>query len=66
MYIFIYSAILFALRGYTRGIDMDPRTKILSEDEETVEIVEVIENADDDYNDLDSIDDIIDLNDYIL
>ena len=44
---------------------MDPRTKVLSEDEETVEVVEVIENIDD-YSDLDDEDTIIDLNDYIL
>lgn len=47
---------------------MDPRTKVLSEDEETVEVIEVIENAND-YSDLDDVnldDEIIDLNDYIL
>ena len=46
---------------------MDPRTKILNEDEETVEVIEVIENVDD-YSDLDDNldDEIIDLNDYIL
>lgn len=46
---------------------MDPRTKVLNEDEETVEVIEVIENVDD-YSDLDDnlADEIIDLNDYIL
>ena len=44
---------------------MDPRNKVLTEDEETVEILEVIENADE-YSDLDEQVDIIDLNDYIL
>ena len=47
------------------GIYMDPRNKVLTEDEETVEVVEVIENVDD-YSDLDSEYDIIDLNDYIF
>ena len=47
------------------GIFMDPRTKVLNEDEETVEVVEVIENIDD-YSDLDNEDEIIDLNEYIL
>ena len=49
-------------------MNMDPRTKVLSEDEETVEVIEVIENVDD-YSDLDDDnldDEIIDLNDYIL
>ena len=31
---------------------LDPRDKVLSEDEETVEILEIIENCDD-YSDLD-------------
>ena len=53
------------MRGKLKSIDMDPRTKVLSEDEETVEVVEVIENIDD-YSDLDDEDTIIDLNDYIL
>ena len=47
---------------------MDPRTKVLNEDEETVEVIEVIENVDD-YSDLDDDnldEEIIDLNDYIL
>lgn len=44
---------------------MDPRNKVLTEDEETVEVLEVIENVVD-YSDLDAQDDIIDLNDYIL
>ena len=49
-------------------MNMDPRTKVLNEDEETVEVIEVIENVDD-YSDLDDDnldEEIIDLNDYIL
>ena len=45
--------------------NLDPRTKVLTEDEETVEIIEIIENVDD-YSDLDDEENIIDLNDYIL
>ena len=37
---------------------LDPRNKVLSEDEETVEIVEVIEECED-YSDLDNSDDIL-------
>ena len=44
---------------------LDPRTKILNDDEETVEIVEVIENVDD-YSDLDDSENIIDLDDYLM
>ena len=45
--------------------NLDPRTKVLTEDEETVEIIEIIENVDD-YSDLDDEENIIDLNDYII
>ncbi len=44
-------------------INLDPRTKVLSEDEETVEVVEVIENVDD-YSDIDN-DDVITLDELI-
>ena len=53
------------LKGISGDKSMDPRTKVLNEDEETVEVVEVIENADD-YSDMDDFDEIVDLGEYIL
>ncbi len=44
---------------------LDPRTKVLTEDEETVEVVEVIEDCED-YNDLNNDDDIVVLDDYLF
>ena len=44
---------------------LDPRTKVLTEDEETVEVVEVIEDYED-YNDLNNDDDIVVLDDYLF
>ena len=55
----------FGVEGNSRSSYMDPRTKVLNEDEETVEVIEVIEHADD-YSDLDDFDEIVDLEEYIL
>ena len=45
------------MRGEIMSRITDPRSKMLSSDEETVEIVEIIENCDD-YSDLDENNDI--------
>ena len=50
--------ILLLQREIVMSTSLDPRNKVLSEDEETVEIVEVIEECED-YSDLDNSDDIL-------
>lgn len=45
-------------------MNLDPRSKVLSDDEETVEVVEVIEDVDD-YSDIDD-QDVITLDDLLM
>jgi len=46
------------------SMNLDPRSKVLSDDEETVEVVEVIEDVDD-YSDIDD-QDVIALDDLLM
>lgn len=46
------------------SMNLDPRSKVLSDDEETVEVVEVIEDVDD-YSDIDD-QDVITLDDLLM
>lgn len=49
----IYKLLCKALTGGIILMNLDPRTKVLSSDEETVEVIEVIEDCQD-YSDLDT------------